>query len=122
MLQYVPNYQRLQILCSYFFRYDHSYHPTPMTEVRLITRQKNLQSKLSFIKSKMDSQKDDFVDFGQLGIDHLYIDESQKFKNLTYVTRHSISTPLVANLTGDGPEILAPRMRDGSSWAGVQGL
>ena len=30
----------------------------------------------------------DVVDFKQMGIDHIFIDESHQFKNLTFNTRH----------------------------------
>ncbi len=34
------------------------------------------------------SRTDDVVDFKQMGIDHIFIDESHQFKNLTFNTRH----------------------------------
>ncbi len=36
----------------------------------------------------MENRRDDAVDFGRMGIDHLCVDESHKFKNLTFTTRH----------------------------------
>lgn len=30
---------------------------------------------------------DDLLDFGQLGVDQLYVDEAHMFKNLMYVTK-----------------------------------
>ena len=51
-------------------------------------RKENLQVKLLELQSDMASRKDDFVDFGLMGIDHIFIDESHQFKNLTFTTRH----------------------------------
>ena len=51
-------------------------------------RKENLQVKLMELQSDMASRKDDFVDFGLMGIDHIFIDESHQFKNLTFTTRH----------------------------------
>lgn len=51
-------------------------------------RKENLETKLSFLNDTIANRKDDAVDFRLMGIDHLYVDESHKFKNLTYTTRH----------------------------------
>ncbi|NDV64635.1 N-6 DNA methylase [Bacteroides sp. 224] len=53
-----------------------------------IKRKMNLEAKLQEITYNIDNRKDDAVDFRRMGIDHLYIDESHKFKNLTFTTRH----------------------------------
>ena len=53
-----------------------------------IKRKMNLEAKLHEITYNMENRKDDTVDFRRMGIDHLYIDESHKFKNLTFTTRH----------------------------------
>ena len=37
------------------------------------------------------SRTDDVVDFKQMGIDHLLVDESHNYKNLTFNTRHDLS-------------------------------
>lgn len=59
---------------------------------RMITgclkRQANLNAKLKSVQYALDNRKDDSVDFRRMGIDHLYVDESHKFKNLTFNTRH----------------------------------
>ena len=54
----------------------------------MIKRQKNLFAKLATISQKINTKKDDFIDFGMLGIDHIFVDESQQFKNLEFDTRH----------------------------------
>jgi N12 class adenine-specific DNA methylase len=51
-------------------------------------RQANLEARLKGITHQIDNRKDDAVDFRRMGIDHLFVDESHKFKNLTFTTRH----------------------------------
>lgn len=49
-------------------------------------RKENLQVKLSKLS---DAKKDtEILHFGQLGVDHVMVDESQQFKNLAYTTTH----------------------------------
>ena len=51
-------------------------------------RKFNLQAKLEKVEHAIKSRTDDVVDFKQMGIDHLVVDESHQFKNLTFNTRH----------------------------------
>mgnify|MGYP001003512619 FL=1 len=51
-------------------------------------RQANLEARLKGIAHQIESRKDDAVDFRLMGIDHLFVDELHKFKNLTFTTRH----------------------------------
>ncbi len=51
-------------------------------------RKINLEVKLKTITHAIDSRTDDVVDFKQMGIDHLFVDESHQFKNLMFNTRH----------------------------------
>lgn len=51
-------------------------------------RKNNLEVKLKTISHTIDSRTDDVVDFKQMGIDHLFVDESHQFKNLMFNTRH----------------------------------
>ena len=53
-----------------------------------IRRKLNLEAKLQTVMHTIENRKDDTVDFRLMGIDHLYVDESHKFKNLTFNTRH----------------------------------
>ena len=53
-----------------------------------LKRQHNLEAKLQKIQYALDHRKDDAVDFRRMGIDHLCVDESHKFKNLMFNTRH----------------------------------
>ena len=52
-------------------------------------RKENLDAKLHELQETIDAQKDDTVDFQQMGIDHLFVNESHNFKNLMFNTRHS---------------------------------
>ena len=51
-------------------------------------RKNNLEVKLSLIMDDIAERKDNVTDFKRMGIDHLFVDESHKFKNLTFTTRH----------------------------------
>ena len=50
----------------------------------LETRIKNLEARLEKLA---DLDKDNSITFQQMGIDHIIVDESQQFKNLSYVTK-----------------------------------
>ena len=52
-------------------------------------RKQNLEVKLESIAHSIKERTDDVVDFKQMGIDHLFVDESHKFKNLMFNTRHN---------------------------------
>ena len=54
----------------------------------LLKRKANLEVKLQGIALQIEQRTDDIVDFRQMGIDHLFVDESHKFKNLMFNTRH----------------------------------
>lgn len=51
-------------------------------------RKNNLGIKLKGLLKEIDEKKDSGINFKDLGIDHLFVDESHKFKNLTFTTRH----------------------------------
>lgn len=51
-------------------------------------RKHNLIAKLEKVEHAIQSRTDDVVDFKQMGIDHLLVDESHNYKNLTFNTRH----------------------------------
>ncbi|SBW00514.1 N-6 DNA methylase [uncultured Dysgonomonas sp.] len=51
-------------------------------------RKANLETKLEGIAHQIENRKDNMSDFRMIGIDHLFVDESHKFKNLTFTTRH----------------------------------
>lgn len=51
-------------------------------------RKNNLQGKLKTLLTDIEQKKDAGINFKELGVDHLFIDEAHKFKNLTFTTRH----------------------------------
>ena len=51
-------------------------------------RKNNLVVKLNRVLDDIEQKKDAGINFKDLGIDHLFVDESHKFKNLTFTTRH----------------------------------
>ncbi len=51
-------------------------------------RKTNLGIKLQGILKDIEEKKDAGINFKDLGIDHLFVDESHKYKNLTFTTRH----------------------------------
>ncbi|MDX6187812.1 N-6 DNA methylase [Flavobacterium sp. Fl-318] len=54
----------------------------------VIVRKQNLEVKLKTLEHDIENRKDDVVDFKMMGIDHLLVDESHRFKNLMFNTRH----------------------------------
>ncbi|WP_316795470.1 N-6 DNA methylase [Pedobacter agri] len=51
-------------------------------------RKQNLEVRLKTLEHDIENRKDDVVDFKMMGIDHLLVDESHRFKNLMFSTRH----------------------------------
>jgi len=51
-------------------------------------RKNNLQGNLKSLISDIEQKKDAGINFKELGVDHLFVDEAHKFKNLTFTTRH----------------------------------
>ncbi len=51
-------------------------------------RRNNLDGQLKTAIKQIEERKDTDIDFKKLGIDHLLVDESHAFKNLTFTTRH----------------------------------
>ncbi|MDV3664402.1 N-6 DNA methylase [Chryseobacterium sp.] len=54
----------------------------------VIVRKQNLEVKLKTLEHDIENRKDDVVDFKMMGIDHILVDESHRFKNLMFNTRH----------------------------------
>lgn len=52
-------------------------------------QQRNLQAKLDAAVYAIENNQDTGITFETMGIDHLFVDESHKFKNLTFTTRHN---------------------------------
>lgn len=57
-------------------------------EKALLKRQENLEVKIKNMMYEINSRKDQVVDFKTMGIDHIFVDESHKYKNLMFATRH----------------------------------
>jgi len=51
-------------------------------------RKENLEVKIKVLTEQINSRTDDVADFKSMGIDHIFVDESHKFKNLMFTTRH----------------------------------
>lgn len=51
-------------------------------------RKTNLEAKIKELTFDIENKKDNVLDFKQMGIDHLLVDESHRFKNLMFTTRH----------------------------------
>src|SRR3569833_715241 len=51
-------------------------------------RKENLAVKLKGLAADVAEKKDKGIAFQEMNVDHLFIDESHKFKNLTFTTRH----------------------------------
>lgn len=54
----------------------------------LARRIENLKCKIKNLTNRISSHYDDVADFESMNIDHLFVDECQQFKNLTYTSRH----------------------------------
>ncbi|CAD0002236.1 N-6 DNA methylase [Flavobacterium salmonis] len=54
----------------------------------VIVRKQNLEVRLKTLQHDIENRKDDVIDFKMMGIDHLLVDESHRFKNLMFNTRH----------------------------------
>ena len=67
---------------------DGGYEITKKMLRGLEKRKANLNTKLAKLKEDIANRKDDVADFDELGIDHIFVDESHQFKNLGFVTRH----------------------------------
>lgn len=52
-------------------------------------RKENLEVKIKNLHHKFSKKQTSKLNFDELGIDHLFIDESHSFKNLAYTTRHN---------------------------------
>lgn len=55
----------------------------------LEVRKNNLSINLKEVLNKIEQKKDADINFRELGIDHIFVDEAHKFKNLTFTTRHN---------------------------------
>lgn len=52
-------------------------------------RKNNLSNALKEVVQRLEQKKDSDISFQELGVDHLFVDEAHKFKNLGFTTRHN---------------------------------
>lgn len=52
-------------------------------------RKENLEVKLKDMQHEIFKRKDKVMDFAEMGIDHIFVDESHNFKNLAFATRNN---------------------------------
>ena len=52
-------------------------------------RKNNLEGQLRGVLKNIEEKKDAGINFKEMGVDHLFVDEAHKFKNLTFTTRHN---------------------------------
>ncbi|MNV09217.1 hypothetical protein D3C71_997060 [compost metagenome] len=52
-------------------------------------RKQNLYARIKEVEYKISERNDNDINFRSMHIDHIFVDESHKFKNLTFTTRHS---------------------------------
>jgi predicted nucleic acid-binding Zn-ribbon protein len=69
-------------------RADEDISPSSYELKGLEKRKNNLNARLEEVKANI-KRDDQLMDFETMGFDHLFVDESQEFKNLMYTTRHS---------------------------------
>ena len=62
---------------------------TKLKRKGLEIRKNNLEVKFKEAKERLDKKRDHGITFQETGADHLFVDESHKFKNLTFTTRHN---------------------------------
>ena len=74
-------------LLTYFTEHNLQYKDKGMLK-GVEKRKMNLEAKIKELTFDIENRKDDVVDFKLMGIDHLLVDESHKFKNLMFTTRH----------------------------------
>jgi N12 class adenine-specific DNA methylase len=69
--------------------YENKYDINKKVMKGLEIRKENLKAQLQNIYHQIEKGKDNILTFDQLGFEHIMVDESHKFKNLMYTTRHS---------------------------------
>lgn len=79
--------KKIEDAMSFLLR-DADSRDSKLLQKGLLKRKENLESLLEEIIYKLKEKKDSVVDFKTMGIDHLFVDESHKFKNLLFQTRH----------------------------------
>ena len=69
--------------------YENKYDINKRVLKGLELRKENLEAQLQNVYHQIEEGKNDILTFGDMGFEHIMVDESHKFKNLMYTTRHS---------------------------------
>lgn len=69
--------------------YEDKYNVGKRVLKGLEQRKDNLTADLKQVYFEIESRQSDVVNFEQMGFEHIMVDESHKFKNLMYTTRHN---------------------------------
>ena len=69
--------------------YEDKYNVGKRVLKGLEQRKDNLTADLKQVYFEIESKQSDVVNFEQMGFEHIMVDESHKFKNLMYTTRHN---------------------------------
>lgn len=69
--------------------YEDKYNVGKRVLKGLEQRKENLTADLKQVYFEIESKQSDVVNFEQMGFEHIMVDESHKFKNLMYTTRHN---------------------------------
>ena len=69
--------------------YEDKYNVGKRVLKGLEQRKDNLTADLKQAYFEIESKQSDIVNFAQMGFEHIMVDESHKFKNLMYTTRHN---------------------------------
>jgi len=69
--------------------YENKYDINKRVLKGLELRKENLSVHLQDVYHQIEKGKNELLNFDQMGFEHIMVDESHKFKNLMYTTRHS---------------------------------
>jgi len=69
--------------------YEDKYNISKKVLKGLETRRENLTATLKEVYFEIQTKQSEVINFDQMGFEHIMVDESHKFKNLMYTTRHS---------------------------------
>lgn len=72
-------------------RYDHYSNKQLLSTRKLEQKRKTLVNQLEKFQAKVEKRKDKVIDFEELGIDRMYIDEAHNYKNMAVATTISVS-------------------------------
>ena len=79
--------QRDEMLGALLDMEGDSNRPTQQTQKKIQVKLENYEARLKDLRVRMSNRSDDTLNFEDLGVDSLYVDEADRYKNLGYVTR-----------------------------------